>query len=53
MKFIFDLVFGMIAFIVTMLFLFYNPVGTLIFLAVFFTISITIGVLIFKYQNKK
>ena len=53
MKFLFDLVFYSIVFIIIVLLLFYKPVETLIFLAVFFAVCITIGLLLFKYKHRR
>lgn len=52
MGFLFNLVYWMITFIVVLLFLFYKPVETLIFIAVFVGICVTVAVLIYKYKNK-
>ena len=53
MGFLFDIVFYPIAFIIIGLFLFYEPVATLIFLAVFFVIVIIGAVLLYKYRQKR
>lgn len=52
MKFLFEITFYPIAFIIVCLFLCYNPVGTSIFLAVFFLIVIIGAVLVYRYKNK-
>ena len=53
MGFIFDIVFYPIAFIVIGLFLFYEPVATLIVLGVMLVIIIIGSVLLYRYKHKK
>jgi hypothetical protein len=50
--FLFNLVFWMITFIILVLFLFYKPAETLIFIVVFVLICVIGAVLLNKYNDK-
>lgn len=52
MRFVFDLIFYPIVFIVIGLFLFYEPVATCIFLAIFGVIVLVGGILLHKHRRK-
>lgn len=53
MKFIFDLIFYPIVFVIIGLFLFYEPVATSIFLLVLFVICIMGTVLLYSYRKRR
>ena len=52
MKFLFNLIFYPVVFIILVLFLFYEPVATSIFLAVFFVIIIIGAILLYNYKYR-
>ena len=52
MKFLFDLIYWTITFIILIVMLFYVPVFTLIMLGIVLVIGIIGGVLLWKYKNK-